>query len=211
MLERFIMAVKEVIALDFFTMIKLKFSNVSRGKVFFYGKSRLTFSKNSSILAENGFHFNKSWTSEDPFPSLLHLGKNAKLIVKGKFRMYTGTRVYINEGAVLTLGSGFCNNNLNLSCFEGIEIGENVVISENVTIRDSDNHSIKGKEAKITQPIKIGNNVWIGLNVIILKGVTIGKGAVIAAGSLVNKDIEPMCLCGGIPAKVIKKYIGWTR
>jgi len=53
--------------------------------------------------------------------------------------------------------------------------------------------------------IAIGNDVWIGANVAILDGVTIGDGAIIAANALVNKDIEPYSIYGGVPAKHIKK------
>jgi len=38
-----------------------------------------------------------------------------------------------------------------------------------------------------------------------LPGVKIGKGAVIAACSLVNKDVEPMTIVAGVPAKEIGK------
>ena len=38
----------------------------------------------------------------------------------------------------------------------------------------------------------------------ILPGVTIGDGAVIAAGAVVNKDVEPNTVVGGVPAKFIK-------
>ncbi len=211
MLNRFLRLGKVLLSLDIFTMLQLSFSNISKGRVFFYRKSVLTFSKSSKIIAKKGFYFNNSWTTRDPFPSLLHLEENASLTVNGKFVIYSGSRVYINNGASLILGSGFSNNNFNLSCFERIEIGENVVISENVTIRDSDNHTIVGNESKITQPINIGNNVWIGLNVTILKGVTIGNGCIVAAGSLVNKDIPEGCLCAGVPAKVIKQNVEWIR
>ena len=53
--------------------------------------------------------------------------------------------------------------------------------------------------------IAIGNDVWIGANVGILDGVSIGDGAIIAANALVNKDIEPYTIYGGVPAKPIKK------
>lgn len=53
--------------------------------------------------------------------------------------------------------------------------------------------------------ISIGNDVWIGANVAILDGVTIGDGAIVAANALVNKDIEPYTIYGGVPAKAIKK------
>lgn len=51
----------------------------------------------------------------------------------------------------------------------------------------------------------IGNDVWIGSNVIILGGVTIGDGVIIAAGALVNKDVPPYSIVGGVPAKIIRK------
>lgn len=50
----------------------------------------------------------------------------------------------------------------------------------------------------------VGNDVWIGSNVIILGGITIGNGAIVAAGALVNKDVPPYAIVGGVPAKVIK-------
>lgn len=53
-------------------------------------------------------------------------------------------------------------------------------------------------------PIIVEDNVWLGANVSVLQGVTIGQGSVIAAGSVVNKDIPPHVIAGGIPCKVIK-------
>lgn len=52
--------------------------------------------------------------------------------------------------------------------------------------------------------VEIGNDVWIGANSIILAGTTIGDGSVIAAGSVVNRDVEPYSVYGGVPAKFIK-------
>lgn len=54
------------------------------------------------------------------------------------------------------------------------------------------------------RPIHIGRNVWIGANVTITPGVTIGDGAIIAAGAVVTKDVEPLTVVGGVPAKFIK-------
>ena len=52
----------------------------------------------------------------------------------------------------------------------------------------------------------INDEVWIGCGAIILPGVTVGKGAVIASGAVVTKDVPPMTLVGGVPAKIIKNY-----
>jgi acetyltransferase-like isoleucine patch superfamily enzyme len=53
------------------------------------------------------------------------------------------------------------------------------------------------------QTVIIEGYNWIGANVTIIGGVRIGKGAIIAAGSLVNKNVEPNSIYGGIPAKLI--------
>lgn len=51
---------------------------------------------------------------------------------------------------------------------------------------------------------EIGNDVWIGADVKILEGVTIGNGAIVAAGAVVNKDVPPYAIVGGVPAKLIR-------
>ncbi len=38
----------------------------------------------------------------------------------------------------------------------------------------------------------------------ILPGITIGEGAVVAAGSVVTKDVPPLAVVGGNPARIIK-------
>lgn len=62
-----------------------------------------------------------------------------------------------------------------------------------------------GKETENGFSVEIGNDVWIGDNVTILGGVKIGDGAIIGAGAVVVKDIEEYTICGGVPAKKIRK------
>lgn len=52
--------------------------------------------------------------------------------------------------------------------------------------------------------VQIGSDVWIGRGALVMAGVTIGHGAVIAARAVVNKDVSPYAIVGGIPGKVIK-------
>ena len=181
----------------------------TNGKLCVYKNAEVKLEKNSKITIGGKFYFNAKWTKKDPFPSILAMRERSSLLVKHNFCIYSGSRLYINQGASLILGSGYINNNLNLSCFEKIEIGNNVAIADNVCIRDSDNHDILTSKHIKTQPVKIENNVWIGMNVTILKGVTIGNGCIIAAGSVVNRDIPANCLAGGVPAKILKHNIEW--
>ena len=52
--------------------------------------------------------------------------------------------------------------------------------------------------------VTIGNDVWIGRGAMIMAGVTIGDGAVVAARAVVNKDVAPYAIVGGVPAKLIR-------
>lgn len=177
-----------------------------------YKRSKISISKeaNLEIYRPSRFYFNKKWNAIDPSYGFFVMSSGFKLVVKGDFALFSGARVSINDRATLVLGSGYINHNVNIACFQYIEIGENVAISENVTIRDSDNHVINDGVHQKTQGIVIGDNVWIGMNVTILKGVKVGKGSIIAAGAVVSKDVPPYSLVGGVPAKVIKNNVSWT-
>jgi acetyltransferase-like isoleucine patch superfamily enzyme len=162
----------------------------------------------NQIIGPGCLDLGRQWESGLVRPSQLVIRGGAHLKVLGQFCIYSGATIWLNEGASLTLGSGYINNNLNLSCFHTIQIGDGVAISENVAIRDSDNHALDGKPH--TAAIKIGNRVWIGMNATVLKGVTIGDGAVVAAGSVVIEDVPPRALVAGVPAKVKKQDVTWA-
>lgn len=180
--------------------------------VLVYRKVLIECGSNSKIILNSGrLEVGKHWTNKAVFPSILKLRTNSKIIVNGSFAIYDNSTIYVNDNATLELGSGYINSRANISCFEKISIGENVVISEGVSIRDSDNHQFANSNHVKTQPVRIGNNVWIGINVTILKGVTIGDGSVIAAGAVVTNDVLPKSLVGGIPAKVLKTSVEWLR
>lgn len=108
------------------------------------------------------------------------------------------------------------NSYLNECCtvigIEDITIGNNVMIAPKCNIISA-NHNYDNKEIDMlfqgdyAKGITIEDNVWIGTNATILDGVNIGSGSIIAAGSVVCKDVQPNCIYGGVPAKLIKKRI----
>lgn len=172
-------------------------------------KTKILIKNTSNINVRESFSLNMSWDGKLNQPATLTLGDNATLNVLDSFRAFSGVYISIADNAQLTLGSGFVNNNVKISCFDKIVIGNDVKISEDVIIRDSDNHTLIKDGHRKTAPIYIGNHVWIGMRAIILKGVTIGDGAVIAAGAVVTKDVPPHSLVAGVPAKVINSEIEW--
>ena len=178
------------------------------------------FHPHSNIRIGNYLNYNKQWDCHrmlsNKMTGALYVARNGTLEVDA-FDVYAGSRINVNEGAVLKMGSGYMNYDCIVDVFSSVSIGHDVVISERVVIRDADNHTIweegalVDKEAKPKAvPIAIEDHVWVGMNVSILKGVTIGEGAMMAAGSVVNKDIPAHCLAGGVPAKVLKTGVSWS-
>jgi acetyltransferase-like isoleucine patch superfamily enzyme len=91
-----------------------------------------------------------------------------------------------------------------------LTIGDNVLIAGHCLIIPA-NHNFSNIDVPITyqgetkKGIVIENNVWIGSGCRILDGVTIGEGSIVAAGAVVNRNVEPFTIVGGVPAKNIRK------
>ena len=108
-------------------------------------------------------------------------------------------------------------SNANISATKAkLTIRGNCAIAENFTVHTGNHARLSGmfitdinddnKPEGYDKDVVIEEDVWIGCNVTLLAGVTIGRGATIAAGAVVNKDIPPYCIAGGVPARVIKFY-----
>lgn len=113
-------------------------------------------------------------------------GPNTSLISSGKGKIIVGSFCSIARGVQIQ------EFNHRFDRVTSYFIGQNVFNKS----RESDIIS-KGD-------INIEDDVWIGTNCVILSGVKIGRGSIIAAGSVVNKDVEPYSIVGGIPAEKIK-------
>ncbi len=132
----------------------------------------------------------------------IHLGDEVRI-----WSIFNKTKIFVQKGAVLTVGRNTRLNGVHLSVSSRIEIHDNVRIAPYCIIIDSDFHKLEDHFSNegIKKPIVIEDDVWITMNCMILKGVRIGKGSVVAAGSVVTKDVQPYTAVGGVPAKIIKK------
>ena len=88
-----------------------------------------------------------------------------------------------------------------------ISIGDEVVIGHHVVIitdtHDMEDPNRRGGSPR-SFPVRVEDGVWIGARVSVLPGVTIGRGAVVAAGAVVDRDVPPNTLVGGVPARTIR-------
>lgn len=94
------------------------------------------------------------------------------------------------------------------SAIFSLSIGNNTIIGHGVKFLMS-THDIDTAEwthYRASDGLIIEDYVWICPYAIILPSVKrIGRGAVIGAGSVVTKDVEPMSVVGGNPAKELRK------
>lgn len=107
------------------------------------------------------------------------------------------------------LDNTFINNNfVMIADRTKITIGRRCLIGTNFFVTDSDFHGLAINNRTNGNyeclPVEIGDDVFIGSDVKILKGVKIGQGAVIANVAIVVKDVPPLTIFAGIPAKFVK-------
>lgn len=170
------------------------------------GLDNISIAKNNTLVL-GMFPNNFSAPSDVTFVNAM-----GRLHVEGYFEIGRGARISIGKNAMVSLGSGFINNNSVFAIEHKLSIGKDCAIGWNVQIIDDDYHTLtfEGQKPAMREGITIGDHVWIGSNVSILKNVTIPDGCVISSGSLVNQKFsETNCLIAGSPAKVIKRNVQW--
>lgn len=107
-----------------------------------------------------------------------------------------GSNIYVGPHTVL-YGHG------------GLRIGTGTLIAAHVTIVptahcfEDPGRAIR-EQGEAARGIQIGDDVWIGCGARILDGVTIGSGAVVGAGSVVTRDVAPLSVVVGVPAKPVR-------
>ena len=54
------------------------------------------------------------------------------------------------------------------------------------------------------EPVRIGRGADVGVNAVVLPGVTIGHGSVVGAGAVVTRDVPPLAIVAGVPARILR-------
>jgi acetyltransferase-like isoleucine patch superfamily enzyme len=145
----------------------------------------------------------------------LRIGRNSIIHCRVDFdseagRVVIGDRCYIGAS--------------HLVCHTGISIEDDVIISWGVTIVDHDSHALdwnarrddvvawarglKRWEEVAIAPVTVRSRAWIGFGATVLKGVTIGSGAVVGANAVVTRDVPPLTVVAGNPARVVRRLTG---
>lgn len=118
-----------------------------------------------------------------------------------------GVDVYIADGLMVVD---------ELADRDNLFIGDRVSIAPRVTLVTSSHPNASRIRAVVPAahaPVHIEDDVWIGAGAVVLPGVRIGRGAVIGANSVVTRDVEPLNVVVGQPARsvrVLAAPAGWA-
>lgn len=144
--------------------------------------------------------------------NVLEINDNCKIGPKCSFWMEgNDIKIHVSRNTTFTHSVHFCAQENGTK----IIVGEDCMFSNTITVRTSDSHPIydiaTNDRLNQAKSIKIGSHVWIAPNSKIMKGANIGDGAVVGSNSMVTKDVPANTLAVGMPARVVKEGIKWTR
>lgn len=127
-------------------------------------------------------------------------------IIQGERNIDIGEHVNIRAYSTLTaINARIIIKKYTVSApFLYISTGNHRMIPGRFFMTITDTEKGEGYDADVV----INEDVWIASRVTLLKGVVVGRGAIIAAGAVVNREVLPYSVVGGIPAKFIK--FKWT-
>lgn len=149
------------------------------------------------------------------------------IVIKGK-----GHHVHIGRDCILNrmtlvlqssecqveIGDRTTSSSVNIDLGEprlSLHIGVDCMMSHRVEIMCGDAHSlddaITGERLNPPRDIQIGNHVWLGAESAILKGASVGDNSIIGFRSVVTSQIPSCSLAVGIPARVTRSGVTWTR
>ena len=178
-----------------------------RGSLFAHSGRNLVWARNVTL-----WHPGKMWIGDG-----VAVDEGCQLDARGcengEFRL--GPGVLIGRGSIVSGKDGPLSLgprvNIGAGCVlyasTKLEIGEDTMLAAQCFVGGGkyDAHGRldvpMAEQPEPRQGVVIENDCWLGVGVTVLDGVTIGHGSVVAAGSVVNQDVAPNSIVGGVPAR----------
>jgi acetyltransferase-like isoleucine patch superfamily enzyme len=126
---------------------------------------------------------------------------------------FCGERVRVSPDAIIWGIHGVSlENDVEINSFThifgagGVHIGARTLISACCSITSLTHEEVVANRSRLIESqVTIEEDCWLGTGAIVLPGVRIGRGSIIGAGAVVTKDIPPMSVAIGVPARVVRQ------
>lgn len=111
----------------------------------------------------------------------------------------------------VTIGrNAWVGDNATLYSLGPIVIGDNAVVSQEAYLCTG-THDYGDSAFRIyAEQITIEAEAWVAARAFISPGITVGAGAVVAACSTVTKNVDPMSIVAGTPARKIGERVSFA-
>lgn len=115
----------------------------------------------------------------------------------------------VSDAAALEIGNHtFIGRGVELDVMDNISIGSHTLIAPRCFITDHAHGVAPGlrmdQQPCLAGRVLIGSDVWLGAGTVVLPGVNIGDGAVVGANSVITRDVAPMTVVAGAPARFLR-------
>jgi acetyltransferase-like isoleucine patch superfamily enzyme len=183
--------------------LHLKFNRLSKTRIHIFGHSnRFRFHESSALRQTQVVVLG---SDNDIVIEQNAVVADSQIWIHGSHcTVHLGERVSINETKIILTDDG-----------SSVSVGGGTMLGPGTEVRCGDGHAIFDLESRKilnrATGIEIGDSVLIGAGALILKNVKIGHGAIVGARSVVTKDVPENALVAGVPAKVVRLGVGWTR
>ena len=114
--------------------------------------------------------------------------------LQGGVRFFHVRRLAIGDGTLVNRGVYLDNRG-------GITIGEQVSIAHDCRLYSLGHDLHDGLFTDKAGPLRVDDHCVLVAGAMLMPGVHLGRGAVVMAGSVVTKDVAPMRIVGGNPAR----------
>lgn len=161
--------------------------------------------------------FNASYFQPNETMGFHKVGKNVRVhqlaVIADPESVEIGDNVRIDAGTVISCKSIRIGSNVAIHAhcvFSGrgrIDIADFAAFSHGCKLYTSTDdlsiadHSIADDEHTISAAITLERHATLCSNAVVLPGVTLGWGCYVGAFSLVKKDVPPLVIAGGVPAR----------
>lgn len=148
------------------------------------------------LRVEKGLRVRHGWHAGFDIGTDVYLGRYTTFDCPTTGALRIGSRCSLTQGAFISAGAR-------------VEIGDDCLIGEYTSLRDTSHgtaaNGVPMREQLVEpRPILMGNDIWLGRGVVVVGGVEVGSGAVVGANSVVTRDVPPMGIAVGAPARVTR-------